>query len=67
MPRELKETMDKQPKEVRTWYMNKNEIISKGIRKIVKRNQIEISELNKTISEMENSLEEFGNRFEQAE
>lgn len=44
-----------------------NEIISKGIRKIVKRNQIEILELNKTISEMENSLEEFGNRFEQAE
>ena len=43
-----------------------NEIISKGIKKIVKRNQLEILETNNTISEMENSLEEFDNRFEQA-
>lgn len=43
-----------------------NEIISKGIRKIVKEPDRNF-ELNKTISEMENSLEEFGNRFEQAE
>ena len=66
MPKELKETMDKQPKEVRTWYMNKMRLSVKGIKKIVKRNQIEILEMNNTISEMENSLEEFNNRFEQA-
>ena len=56
MPKELKETMDKQPKEVRTWYMNKMRLSVKGIKKIVKRNQIEILEMNNTISEMENSL-----------
>lgn len=66
MPKELKETMDKQPKEVRTWYMNKMRLSVKGIKKNVKRNQIEILEMNNTISEMENSLEEFDNRFEQA-
>ena len=38
------------------WYMNKMRLSVKGIKKNVKRNQIEILEMNNTISEMENSL-----------
>ena len=41
-----------------------NEIINKEI-EIIKRNQIEILQLNSIVSEMKNSLEGFGNRFEQ--
>ena len=37
MPKELKETMDKQPKEVRTWYMNKMRLSVKGIKKKCKK------------------------------
>lgn len=63
MLQELKETTDKELKEIKKAMSHQIENISKEI-EITNSNQIEILEWKSTITETKNSLEEFSSRYE---
>lgn len=66
MLQELKETIDKELKEIRKAMSHQIENINKEI-EIAKSEQIEILEWKNTITETKNSLEEFSSRCEKSE